>query len=353
MGLILLLLVGLITAVAVVAYQGTELPLVSKELSFQLQRTYAKLPLVPKAPRHILLQSLDSSLEMETFTLDASISMEKFDLALSGDAEVKEDTANFDLHLAAKSSDPTFPLTLDMDLRSLDKIFYFRVGTLVSPTISTFVDFSPAIGKWWQYDLTPLETQARKELEKEQKETAKTITQRAQRKAIEIFSQPEIIKAVTRESDEKIGDETSYHLRIVPTKELYLGLMEALQERSLDDVERESLEKSFEGIEKLEVDLWIGKKTFVARKLKFLFKIKPSLEGTGTSPYTPSINLLLGMGTFEGVFVLEIPKINAPVSITAPEGAQDIEELMKLLFGSAPDLPSVLGEQTKLFLKRR
>ncbi|PJC23240.1 hypothetical protein CO059_00005, partial [candidate division WWE3 bacterium CG_4_9_14_0_2_um_filter_48_10] len=184
-----------------------ELPHVSKELSFQLQRTYAKLPFVPKAPRHILLQSLDSSLEIKTFTLDASISMAKFDLALYGDAEVKEDTANFDLHLTAKSSDPTFPLTLETDLISLDKIFYFRVGTLVSPTISTFMDFSPAIGKWWRYDFTPLETKAREELEKEQEAAAKTVTQQAQRKAIEIFSKPEIVKAVTRENDERIGDE--------------------------------------------------------------------------------------------------------------------------------------------------
>ena len=332
--ILLLLLVGLITAFAVVAYQGMELPHVSKELSFQLQRTYAKLPFVPKAPRHILLQSLDSSLEIKTFTLDASISMAKFDLALYGDAEVKEDTANFDLHLTAKSSDPTFPLTLETDLISLDKIFYFRVGTLVSPTISTFMDFSPAIGKWWRYDFTPLETKAREELEKEQEAAAKTVTQQAQRKAIEIFSKPEIVKAVTRENDERIGDEASYHLRIVPTKETYLKLVEALQEKPLTDVERTNLEKSFEGIEKLELDLWIGKNTLVARKIKFFFKIKPSLEGIGTSPYTTSLNLL-GMGTFEGVFVLEIPKINAPVSITAPEGARNIEELYEII-GIAP-----------------
>lgn len=354
LSLILLLLTCLVAAFAAVAYQGIELPLVSKELSFQLQKTYAKLPLVPKAPRHILLQSLDSSLEIKTFTLDASMSTGTFDLALYGDVEVKEDTANSDLHLTAKSSDPTSPLTLEMDLISLDKIFYFRVGTLVSPTISTFMDFSPAIGKWWRYDFTPLETQAREELEEEQKEAARTITQQAQRKAIEIFSQPEIVKAVMRERDEKIGEEMCSHLRIVRTEETYLKLVEALQEKPLTDVERGNLEKSFEGIEKLEIDLWIGKNTLVVRKLKFLFKIKPSLGGIGTSPYTTSLNLL-GMDAFEGTFVVEIPEINAPVSIIAPEGAQDIKELIELLTDmiQGSSLPEVLGEQTKLLLKSR
>lgn len=346
LGFILLLLIGLTAAFVAVAYQGIELPYVPKELSLQMQKTYAKLPFVPKAPRHILLQSMGSTLEAKTLTLDASMSITGFDLAFYGDAEFKEGTSNLDFHLSVKISEPTLPLTLEADLISIDKILYFKIDTLSSPLISAIPDLGAALekveGKWWQYDLTPLETQARKELEKE---AAKTPTQQAQWKAIDFLFQPEVIKAITREKDEKIGEEMSYHLRIAATKEVFLKLVEIGEEEPLTDKEKADLEKSFEGIEKLEIDFWIGKNTFVMRKAKLLFKVKSDV-----SPYTT----LLGLEeTLAGVFVLEIPKINAPVSISAPEGAQDVEELIKLLFGSAPELPSVLGEQTKLFLKRR
>jgi hypothetical protein len=337
-----LLLVGL-GGVLAVAYQGVEIPLISKELSFKMQGMYAKLPLVPKKPRHILILSLESSLEVATFTLDASLGMMDFDFALFGEAESKEEEANFDLHLSARSNNLTYPLSLEMDLISFDKIFYFKVDTLASPLFSMEgADYSEVIeaitGQWWQWDFGALETQAREEL------GTQTATERVQEKMIEIFSHPEIVGAITKGEDEKVGEETSYHLRFIPTKETFLKLIEVFQGSPLSDRERENYESSFEGIEKLEIDLWIGRETLVVRKVAVVYKLSPSLGGMEASPY--DVYSLLFTNQMEGAFVLELPTINQAVSITAPEGARAVEEMVEILVGS----PGILGEEVEAIL---
>ncbi len=344
-----LLVLGGLTVVFAVAYQGTELPFVSKELSLTLQKAYANLPLVPKAPRHILLQSWESSLKVETLILDASMSVEGFDLSLYGSAQIKEGDANFTVHLTGKSSNLTFPLALEMDLVSLEKVLYFKIDTLTSPTLSSFIDLSPALGKWWRFDLSTLETQAREELEKEQ--GGKGLTQQAQQRVIELFSHPEVLNTVARGTDEQVGEEDCYHLHAVATKEAYVKLAEILKEDSLSDQEKEALGESFETLEKLELDFWIGKNSLMARKMKLLFKTK-SLDAGAGGLYSSLLGL---QQAFEGVFVLELPEINIPVSINAPEDSHEIDELVELLFESQeqPLLPEVLGAQTRNLLKKK
>ncbi len=277
------------------------------------------------------------------------MSVEGFDLSLYGSAQIKEGDANFTVHLTGKSSNLTFPLALEMDLVSLEKVLYFKIDTLTSPTLSSFIDLSPALGKWWRFDLSTLETQAREELEKEQ--GGKGLTQQAQQRVIELFSHPEVLNTVARGTDEQVGEEDCYHLHAVATKEAYVKLAEILKEDSLSDQEKEALGESFETLEKLELDFWIGKNSLMARKMKLLFKTK-SLDAGAGGLYSSLLGL---QQAFEGVFVLELPEINIPVSINAPEDSHEIDELVELLFESQeqPLLPEVLGAQTRNLLKKK
>lgn len=350
LGLLILLIGGLATTFAALGAGALKLSFIPEEIALSLVKTYAKLPLVPKKPIHILLLSLDSSLEIKTFSLDTSLSMEGLDLAISGDVEVKGEEANASLHLRGKSTSPGTSFDLEADLVSLERILYFKIDTLESPLLSilTTLDLDPILGNWWRYDLSPLETQARKELEESQGEEAKTLTQKAQKKALEIFSEPEILKAVVLEEAEKIGEEESYHLKVSVTKEFFGKIWEVLREEPLTAQEKEGLEKSFEAVEDLELDLWIGKNSRVARKIRITFSLSPSL-GASDGSITPYLGLLQ---TFAGALVIEIPKINTPVSITAPLDSSDVQDLVELLFGDLPPL-DVLGEQTKLYLRRK
>jgi hypothetical protein len=337
----------LLTPFAATAYGGVNLPLVSDELSLQLQKLYAGLPLVPKAPRHILLQSIESSMEIKTFIVDASVSMAGLGVALYGDIEIKEDAVNFDLHLTGYSSQPTFPLSLEADLINLDDALYFKVETFDSSLLSDFIDLSPIIGEWWRFS-SGISTEPEEG----------SIAQEAQHKILELLSHPEITKIITKAEDEKIGEELCYRLRITPTKESFVKLVELIQEESLTNEEKKEIEEGFEEIDRLEVDLWIGKETSLVRKVKILFKLKSSVEGLDAATY-------LGLsGMSEAALEITLPKINSPVSITAPKGARGAEELFELLLGEfdledfdmegfETSLPAVLGEQTKLLLERR
>jgi hypothetical protein len=339
----------LLTPFAATAYGGVNLPLVSDELSLQLQKLYAGLPLVPKAPRHILLQSIESSMEIKTFIVDASVSMAGLGVALYGDIEIKEDAVNFDLHLTGDSSQPAFPLTLEADLVNADGNFYFKIEALDIPTLSDFVDLGSIVGDWWQLGPGTATVQ----------EGGEAI-QEAQQRIPELFSNPKIFTTINKEKDEKVSDELCYHLHITPTKEAFLALVEAAQGEVLTGKEKEEIEEGFEAFDNLEADLWIGKETSLVRRVKILSKIKSSAEGLEAASF-------FGLPEISTAFLeIALPKINPSISIVAPKEARDLleylseiwlEELeleeLELMEGGEITLPSVLGEQAKRFLEGR
>jgi len=155
-------------------------------------------------------------------------------------------------------------------------------------------------------------------------------------------------------SDEKIGEEMCYHLYIVPDADAFIAFIEAEQAESLRDTEKDNIKDAFKDIKKFEIDIWSGKDSKLIRQLKIEIKVdatnyKLQHEDLG------ELGSLGGLGdVFEGTFVIEIPKINSGLSITAPEGAQDVEELLLLLYESYESgglLQETLGAKARRFLR--
>lgn len=346
------------------AYSNVKMPFLNEEQQLNIQKWYAKIPLLPKNARHVMLLAIDGSSAMKTYEFKMSagvdisqkqsvggVSEVSFDFSSSGKADMtNRQDPKFDFDLQLKSASPVMPFSTKAFVLMADKKLYFKVDEF-SGLPAGFIDLKPILGTWFKEDLANLDTEARKLIEKTQKDD-KTVTEDTQRWFLKIFSDGDILSRVKMLKDEKAGDEMSYHLSFEPRKQDIIKVVNFIaedQKKPLTAVQISELEKSLDSVEKLTIDVWIGQNTKAVRKANYAFRIRSPKEQKKVGDESVNLSPLAGLSdvVLDGAFSMEVLSVNKPVSINAPKDSKDISELLSFFGLSGAGSPSNRVSQAK------
>ncbi len=352
-GIIVLAFIFIASGVFVYAgYNDVRLPLLSESQQIEFQKTYARLPIVPKSAKQILLLASDKSTEMKSYEfkfsagLDISqkqsvggLSAVSFDISANGAADLTDKKKPvIDLNTKIKSTTPLVPLTFEMLFLAKDSKLYLNIKEF-SGVLASYANFTPVLNKWFVQDMSALDTDARSLLDQE-KTDDKTVTQHTQQWFLKVFSDREISSRIKKVNEEKIGDEVSYHLTFSPTTKDIVRLVEYVgeeQNRKLTDSERAELEKGLVYFKDVKFDLWIGQQSYLPRKTTLTFEYAPETpnqSGYDAETAITPFSSLSGV-TFKAAFSMEIPSVNKPVNVEVPQNATDFQEFYSALNGGS------------------
>lgn len=322
-------------------YSGSSLPLMNKDQKLAYQKLYADLPLVPKAPQHILLTTLGKK-EMVTLYEQKTTAAVKikpkggeeanlsvpFTFVADGAFDVRDFTNPlYSIDFSAESGTTLLPFKAKMGLRQLDDKVYFQIREM-SGILDNYISFRPVYNKWFVSTvLTPEEKQKLGSNPYNLHDTDKYI--------VKIFEDQGFAKTVVRLSDEKVSDEVSYHLKFTPRRSDVLSIIKAFAEEAGSPLSSDALkqwETSLNQVENIVFDLWIGKTSTEPRKMTLAFLFKPETSNNASYQYDSNNPLsLLQDATYDVSITTELLSINKPVEIKAPDNPLSVEEFTNLL----------------------
>lgn len=276
--LIVFLFLFFFTATAVLGYAVAYEKIKLKNYP-EVQATVAgyvqSLPFMPKTAKFLLIRSIiahqdvtkhsfDISLALDSSSLSDVLGINKFDTEAKGAIDYS------DTNSVIFSLDASLTKEFNIELRKNDPVLYFRVNKFPS-FIFSLIGMSddlvePYLKRWVAYDTTPLDTQARKELDT--KET-------------EPLSQEFLVEINEKYLDDYILDQMEisqveedgikyYVIALDADKELidYLGQKLEEESRSSDlSSGGESYDLS-EMIKELSWEIYIAKNTYYTHRLK-------------------------------------------------------------------------------------
>jgi hypothetical protein len=317
-------------------YANLKLPLVSEKFRRQMVLLYYKVPFIPKTPEQIIFAAVHENTKLESYTPDFSVRAElksinvtaiSFDFKARGPVDItKDNKVSYDLAVNGSASFLANNITAGGRIRKVGDNVYFKLDT--SPT-QIFAAFGGLLGggpsgadqtspeikqnmaklleNWIVVDARgPIESEARKNLEANQE----SIINKFKEDTEKILSKSTVIKETKKLKDEEISGVSSYHLRLIPSKNLIRSLMKdypikdgmLFASSNPNMFAQNSSPDISESIEKLQFDVWFGKKDTILRKTAViavfnLGKLSKSRGGGGYDA-TPSIEsaIIPGLG---------------------------------------------------------
>lgn len=157
---------------AMIAYG--KLPLGNTKFRIFAADTIMSLPFMPKSPEFVMRRSIRKSINIRKFAFDSSIAVDNagsmvglgsnnFDISVKGALDIvdNKNPQGFGKLLLARD--------LDLDLRVKDKKAYIKLNKFPQTILTMLSTFGlpqsimdEVINKWFYFDSTPLDTEARK-----------------------------------------------------------------------------------------------------------------------------------------------------------------------------------------------
>lgn len=354
--LVITLLTGVVGSIAI-AYE--KISINNSELENKVSKFILSFPFSPKTPKFLIgsitkshslitAESFNVSMSAKSDDLAAKFGLNQFDIEVKGDGDWS-DKKNF-------LSQINFSLTkdLDVDLKTKDNIVYFKINK-IPPAVYLYLEsysgiskesLEPLLQNWISYDISPLQTNARKLLDD------RSSNDLPQQKLIDFYSNVLLDKKIL--DNIKITNDSSatfktYKMHFAPDSQTLDYLGKNIENNLKFDgagkqsgrIISENPTKLSDTIKDLAIDIWVDESKYYLRKIETTFKIKPIL------PSIPTLNTLpsnvLGLATHDAgisaglksdiaiAIVIEFSNFGKKFDIQAPENSITVEEFYKLL----------------------
>jgi len=339
---VILLLLG--SSTLLLAYD--KIPLPESQFKNQISELVMSVPFLPKTPKYILnaaisaqkkltRMSVDFSLAASSkglsSTLNSTMGLNQLDLALKGSLDYT-DKKNPLLLL-------NLPVTKDfnLDLRLKDKISYFKINKFPQNLLSlTGMDkdkITPFFDKWIYYDATPLETEARKNLDNysNNQSPQNELTQ----KTLSYLLNDEILPNIKMSGD-KIGNFDTYKMHLTVTKDMLDRIMDKLAQDYNTNKTGKITEdqKPSKYIDDFNIDAWFDKNEYYLRQIVVMLKARaPKTQSMSIIDSTPLKDL--EDDTFDFVIVLKQADFNKPFTVEIPSQSEKLEDVVSAFMESS------------------
>lgn len=382
----LCLFVGILFLPLALSAYGAKLPFVPEGLRRDLVVAFYKVPFLPKTSQQVLYAAASSDKVLTTYTPDFSMV-----LALSGGSV---DAASFDLKIAGPVdfSDPNQPkfdvkveaaanITGTMykgkaQVRSMNRLMYFKFDEIpdeiyqllaVGPygflgddekkppelTPQMKRDIQTALENWVKYDMTGLESEARKAMD-EQKAN-KTLAESGRQKIQDFLSRGTVLPEVKMVGKEEINGESAYHLKLEPSDQSLEDLAKELFFSDENDSVQadKAIGEVTKRIDDLVVDVWFGTSDAIPRKMSLtavivLDSLLESIsDDSGLAAEVLPVGDMLG-GKLSISLALMLSDIGKPVSVEVPKPLLTPEEYVLALSDAAKT-----SEQKELEIRQK
>lgn len=360
--ILLLILIG--TGAVLVAYEKVSIG--DKTIQQNVSNLVMALPFMPKTPKYILNKSLEAQIGVDRFTFDLSIAAtspsftslfgsSNLDFSAKGPVDYT-DLKNPAVTLDLKSKD------IDINYILKDEFHYFKVNHIpaVFDVILAEMGFGSAsdlekvfLNKWFYIDGKPLDTEARRELEKN-KQTSQYPANDYIDKLFTTLNQKEF-SSMIQLNKEKMDSFSTYKIHFEPSDALLDKLYVELSKNS-SGVSNPYLAnaKISNIITKLKMDSWIDDKDFYLRKMLISYEIKTNSPPTTTganvdtaymgAPYAP-LSPFASSGPIPVTFSLVLSDYGKVIAINKPEQATNIDDLFKTLSEQVASQSAVLDQR--------
>jgi hypothetical protein len=291
------------------------------------------IPFIPKTPKYILLAAAEAHKKLAKSSFDISVASQSDDFKnlIGGnnlDAQLKgyvdySDTKN-----------PKFSLTVNItkefsvQARKNDKMVYFKVDKLPLAAIA-FLGVDPdklnsILDNWVAFDTSPLETEARKNLDLISKPTSPT--DEGVVKFLTKLMNEDILPQI-KVSNDKVDKYGTYKLEFAPDAKTLDKIGDEMQQEAISQAKKNnpnmlptdtqtSKEKLSDHLKDLDIKLWIDNSKYYLRKGVITFSVIPGTTSTPaiisalplpsmTSPVTTSIALV--MSDFGNTVQIQVP----------------------------------------------
>lgn len=256
---LLLLFLAVSTEAYMTVYRRAQFPGLSPKNRLGLVKALYRIPFLPKTPEQILLSAVEQNIRLTKYTPDFSFSGALHSNGISGgslDLHIRgpidyTDLNNVSFDMAASFSANFAGTTYQGStlMRKNDETIYAKIESLSDSIIDAVISWSSLLGRtspndpkeevrkreiqenvslllahWIAYDTSGVASEARKQLNEI---TGKqTYTEAVQKQATNLLLQEYILPEVQQLPNETIEDTTVYHLRLEPSKQLLVTMME-------------------------------------------------------------------------------------------------------------------------------
>lgn len=333
--------VFLILAVGAILVAYEKIPLGNKNLQNRISDIVMSIPFLPKTPKYVLTRSLKAQTAVKRFTFDLSLAANSpnlapylgssnLDFSAKGPVDYS-DIKNPAMAFEINSKDINVNYTLK------DKFHYFKVNQLPATLDLLFaqVGISPdmkqkIMGRWYYFDGTPLDTDARRELEKNQKDS-QSLTEQYIDTLFTTLKDKQFADMLDV-TKEKLDQVSTYKVHFQPNDQLLDKLYKEMNSSYTKDIGFEY--KISRVITNFKLDTWIDDKDYYVRKilLSYDYKSDSSPLMGGMYRASPDLSALPPAETkIPMTLSLKLSDHGKVVSITKPAEAMDVGELFKTL----------------------
>lgn len=351
--IILLCLLFLAGGAGILAAYG-KIPVKDQKLKDKITELVFQIPFIPKTPEYVLKKSVLAHKEVASARIEASLASsskslasllgsQDFDMSVVGAfdfGDSENPKTSFQVKLANQ---------LDMEARTINKDAYVRINKIPAVVSSLLMmgmgkemDYSPLLARWVYIEGSALDTEAREILNEKKDVEDKTLFDDVYQDMVKKVFTEKILPVVVMSTEEVDGFST-HKLTLELSGDLLDEVVYEIEDIALEkqkkaDIETKSKEKKpSEVIEKINLEVWIDKKSYYLRKLSLFTSIKSgslfdSAESKGAmgsmgtfdpSFLLPEIEEKVGL-----VFLLKISQIGEPVKVQVPAEYMTMEEFM-------------------------
>ncbi len=334
---------------AMIAYG--KLPLGNTKFRIFAADTIMSLPFMPKSPEFVMRRSIRKSINIRKFAFDSSIAVDNagsmvglgsnnFDISVKGALDIvdNKNPQGFGKLMLARD--------LDLDLRVKDKKAYIKLNKFPQTILTMLSTFGlpqsimdEVINKWFYFDSTPLDTEARKNQTMQKDDTDEKL-KKVNDALIEAATDGTIKLKNTLSSD-KLENDSVYKVTTIIDAKAITSTQQVIsraldeKEKPLDKAKIEKMEKSFsDTFSDIEVVSFIDKATYYLRKIAISFKIKE--QSSSRSGLGSSIDMFAGplaLGSLDKEMPVSIvvvySKIGEPVNVEIPKSSISFDELQR------------------------
>ena len=366
--LVILLLIGSLIGGSIATVYGSWKPWgMSGELRRKLVVLMANVPFAPKTTEQVLLSALKSSQEITRYNMDFSVAASvgevgtetaKVDFGVKGPIDIN-DAANplFDLDMeVGVNAAGTLYKVGALVKKSNDKKIYVKLESIsdsIWDTVSAFVGsgnrdpqiveqykqmFEPLFKNWILYDLSDLDTDARRAMDEHNTETEANV--RAMEMFDDLINRPQVRKEFELVGKEDVYGFKAYHVSWKPSDVTIQMLMsEYLKSESAAEFNRsvdKDLDQFVKVVDSMNLDFWFREDDFLMTKVSAVMKMDFSNVSDELSYGDLGMmdSLGGGFGRMSVAYSLAMEPLDEPLVVSMPENVLTLPELMGKVNGN-------------------
>lgn len=357
-----------------VAYEKIDIK--NEKLQNDVSNFVMGLPFTPKTPEFVLKSAANAHTKVSKHAFDVSLSAKseggasvlgfsQIDIAGQGKVDYSDPK---NLKFFANTS---FSKEFNLDIRKIGKLVYFRINKVPSVLVEMFkIDkekLAEISDKWVEYDTSPLNTEASRELEKVTEEKSPTAEYLAN--LISDLLNEKLFPLLEMKEEELDGQKV-FRIHLVADDKTVDQFINLMKQRSTGNTTRDLNLNSFEGrpsdyIKELDLELFVDKNSYFISKVITKFKYNPNYSGGSiptqvlgiTSPQASvpgdtSPLISVGQQTYVVAAVAKFDGFGENFEIEKPNDASKIEEFYAKLFATSGAY-SVSGDPVEITKRSR